>query len=523
MSNKKIYKYEDIENRIFNAVDIITAPIAQTMSPRGGNVIYEDSQGNQHVTNDGVTIAKNISVKGDVENAIIEIIKGSSLKTNMEAGDGTSSTILMSSVLIKEGLRLVRDGKNQMEVRDELTKFAQEMKKQIEKSVIKIKDNKDLLKISKISANNDDKIAKDVVRIIDVVKEDGQVILDRGFTTETEIEEDTGFVVKSGLFSQELGNKQFQSSATNVPVFLTDKRLYYKSEAETILKTVIDAGYEEVVIIAQDFIGEALPYFVANHANGVVKVILISEKKLDILQDLAIYLGGDVISDKKGSLVNNISIENFAIAKRVFADPIKAIVSRDPKDSSKEIDKRVESLKKELKKIGNKNSSSYTDIENRISSLTNGMVTIRVGGSTQLEVMEKLFRYEDAINAARAALKHGYLPGAGSAVFEAFYAIKSKLKPDYMRMFKAAAEANIRQIAINCGKNPDSLVEQYEEFGIDGVGYNAITDKMEDLVDSGVIEPFLVTTQVIANAVSIANIIITSRYLVVNDLDESEK
>jgi chaperonin GroEL len=518
--NKKVYKYSDIEDRIVGAVDIITKPIAQTMSPKGGNVIYEDDQGNQHYTNDGVTIAKNISVKGDIENAIIEIIKGSSLKTNMEAGDGTSSTVLMSSVLIKEGLRLVRDGHNQMEVRDELMKFANDMKRGLSKMVVKIENNDDIKKIAQISANNDDAIAKDIAHIISIVKEDGQVIIDRGYTDKTELEEDTGFVIRSGVFSPELTNKQFQTAALDVPVFITDKRLYYKSEAETILQTVIDAGYDEVVIIAQDFIGEALPYFIANHTNNKIKVILVAEKKLEILEDLAIYLGGDVVSDKKGSLVNNITIDNFVLSKKVFSDPHKTIVSRDKKENNDAIEKRVRALKREMKKIGNKNSSQYGDIEKRISSLTTGMVTIKVGGATHLEVMERIYRYEDAINAARAALREGYLPGAGSSVYEAFKNIK--VKPEYRRMFNAAAEVNIRQIAENCGKNPDSLVEAME-IVIPGFGYNAVTDKIEDLLAAGIIEPFLVTTQVIANAVSIANIIITSRYLIVNDLSEDKK
>lgn len=516
--NKKVYHFDEIYNKIESAVDIITKPIAQTLSPRGGNVIFEDDSGNQHVTNDGATLARTINVKDPIENAIIEIIKSSSLKTNLEAGDGTSSTVLMSSVLIKEGLRLVRDGHNQMDVRDELIKFADDMKKEVGKQTIKVKSDDEIKRIAKISANNDEAIAKDVVRIIKVVGNDGQVIIDRGFSPETEIIEDTGFIIKGGVFTPELANKQFQTAMKEVPVFITDKRIYYKSEAETILKTVMDAGYNEVVVVAQDFIGEALPYFVANHTNGKVRVMLIVEKKPEILEDLAIYLGGDVISDKKGSLVNNITIENFVLSKSVFSDPNKSIVSRDKKEKNPELDKRVAALRKELQRVGNKGSSEYATLEKRISSLTNGMVTIRVGGTTQIEIMEKIYRYEDAINAARCAVREGYLPGAGVAVFNAFQNIN--IKPEFARMFTLASEINVRQIAKNCGKNPDSIVEKYQLQAGKGFGYNAVTDKMEDMIKSGIIEPYLVTTQVIANAVSIANVIITSRYLIINDIED---
>lgn len=521
--NKKIYKYEDIKEKIIHAVDTITDPVKQTLSPKGGNVVYEDEKGDMRYTNDGYTIINAISVKDAVENAIIEILKGGSRKTNVEAGDGTSSTLLMSSILIKEGLRLIDNGHNQMDVRDELLKFAENMKNELAKKVIKVKDDKDLKFIAKISASNDENIASDVVKIVKVVGQDGQVIIDRGYNTDNEIIEDTGFVVRSGVFAEELANKQLQTAMLDVPVFITDKRLYYKSEAETILSTVQNAGYNEVVIIAQDFIGEALPYFIANHINNKVRVILIAEKKLNILEDLAIYLGGEVISDKKGTLVNNINIDSFTSAKKVFSDPVKSIISRDKKEVNKNLDKRVKVLQAEMKKIGNKQDPEYIALEKRVSSLTTGMVTIKVGGSTPLEVMEKAHRYEDAINAVRCAIREGYLPGAGVAVLSAWTNIKTD--PEYERMFKTVAEANIRQIAINCGEIPDMVLERIlsSEIAYDRAGYNANTGKIEDMIKAGIIEPYIVTKQVIANAVSIANIILTSRYLIVNDLEDNKE
>lgn len=516
--NKKIYKTSEIKDNIIRAVDIINDPVRQTLSPRGGNVMYEDESLNQHYTNDGYTIVNAIQVKDPIENAIIEIIKGGSRKTNIEAGDGTSSTEVVSAVLIKEGLKMVENGFNQMDVRDNLNKFSADMKAELTKMAIKVKDDKDLKFIAKISANNDDKIAEDVVRIVKIVGEDGQIIIDRGFSDDTEIIEDTGFVIKSGVFAQELANKQFQTGMVDVPVIITDKRIYYKSEAETILKTVQDAGYNEVVVIAQDFIGEALPFFVANHINNKVRVILIIEKKLEILEDLATYLGTEVVSDKKGSLVDNITIENFAMSKRVFSDPSKSIISRDKDENNKEIDKRVKTLRAEMKKIGNKNDPNYLNLQRRISSLTVGMVTLKVGGVTTLDVMERIHRYEDAINATRAAIREGYLPGSGVAVLEAYR--KIKVNPNYENIFSKVSEVNIRQIAENCGKHPGTIVELVKNSKFKNYGYNAVTDKVEDLVKAGVIEPLLVTTQVIANAVSIANIIITSRYLIVNDLED---
>ncbi len=516
--NKKIYKTEDIKDKIYHAIDTLTDPVRQTLSPRGGNVAYTDDKGDVRYTNDGFTIVNNISVKDEVENAIIEILKGGSRKTNIEAGDGTSSTLLMSSILIKEGLRLIEDGHNQMEVRDELIKFAENITKELKKNVIEVKDDKDIKFIANISASNDDVIASNVVKIIKVVGQSGQVIIDRGFTPDTEIIEDTGFVIRGGVFAEELADKQLQTSMMDVPVLITDKRLYYKAEAETILNTVLNAGYKEVVIIAQDFIGECLPYFVANHVNNNIRVILISEKKLNLLEDLAIYLYGEVISDKKGTLIDKVTINNFSMAKKVFSDPNKSIISRDKKEANNGITKRVKVLQAEMKKIGNKQDPEYKALENRISSLTTGMITIKVGGSTPLEIIEKAHRYEDAINASRCALREGYLPGAGVAVWNA-WRDSEDVSANYDRMFTKIAEANIRQIVINCGKNPDSILEKMY-YAPKGYGYNAISGKIEDVVKAGIIEPFIVTKQVIANAVSIANVILTSRYIIVNDLDD---
>lgn len=523
MANKKIYKIEDVMDRVIAGIDIISKPIAQTLSPKGGNVVYEDNRGDHHSSNDGFTIASNIQVKGDVENAIVEIVKGGSRKTNLEAGDGTSSTIVATSVLTKGGLKLVENGINQMDVRDTFIDFGKKLKTELEKSVVKLKGDEDVRKIALISASGDTDIADNVTKIIKVVGEDGQIIIDRGFNSSTEIIEDTGFLIRSGIPSQELANKQFQTNMEDVPVLITDKRLYYKSEAETILSTVMMAGYQEVVIIAQDFIGEALPYFIANHVNNKIRVILITEKKPEVLEDLAIFLGGEVVSDKKGSLVDNITIEDFVMAKRVFSDIHKSIISREGLEKTKAIKSRVKSIKEEMERVGNKQSGEYIDLQRRVSSLTNGMVTIKVGGQTPIEIMERIHRYEDAISAVRAAMKSGYLPGGGVSILNGFDKLKLNYSREFIQLFKDFAEVNLRQIVQNCGKSPDVILHMIREKNKDGFGFNATTGTITDMESHGIIEPYLVTSQVIDNAISIANIIITSRYIITNDVDDEDK
>lgn len=522
---KQIKHYSEVEDKIIEAVDTIANPVRQTIGPKGGNVIFEDDNGNVSVTNDGVTIAKNIHVKDPIVNSIVQVIKESALKTNSQAGDGTSTTILLSSILIKEGLKLVRDGKNQRDVTEAFRKFADALKAQLKKVKREVKNDDDLFSIVKISANNDEEIAKFVVRVVRTAGEDGYVFLEPSSNSETEIEEDTGFIIEAGMVTPELSTTEaLTATYRDVPVLITDKQLYYAQEAETILNTVLQAGYKEVVIVARNFVGEALPFFVANHRKGIVRSLLVKDPNVDktngaTLEDLAIYLDGEVVSDKAGKIVDKLTIENFAMAKQVYADMNQAVISKDETDD-KRLKSRVKVLKSELKKFSDEDESSEKRIlKKRLASLTNGIVTVRIGGSTPLEIREKRFRYEDAISAGRAAVKDGYLLGGGLSVFRAFERMKDT--SEYSSVFRKVAEANIRQIAENAGEYPDNVVKITSTIP-DEQGYNALNDNYESFVKAGIFDPYKVTEMAITNAISIASMVLGSRYLVVNDTEDGK-
>lgn len=533
---KQVYEYADIRDRIFSAVDTICDPIRQTLSPRGGNVIYEDRQGNINVTNDGVTIAKNIAVKGTVENAVIEVIKHASLRTNTVAGDGTSTTVVLSGILIKEGFRLIENGWNRMELKHEFDTFADLMVEELRKLSKKAKTDKDLYYVANISSNNDAEIADNTVKTVKITGEDGMVFIEPSNSAETEIVEDSGFNIKAGMFSPELRNndKQFAASYLNVPVFITDKRLYYQQEAETILSTVLKAGYKEVVVVAKDFIGDALPFFVANHTNpkSPVRVLLIKEPNAQkdngtTLEDLAVYLGGKVNSEKDGDIVDKLTIEDFVIARRVFSDPVKSLISRE-EENNKDLDNRIAAIRKELKKMGDADNSEVDMLKERLSSLTTGMVTIRVGGNTPLEVNEKIFRYEDAVNATRAAMKDGYIVGGGLGVFQAFRNVDwSDTSDDLRRVYRKIGEANIRQIAENCGLSADLVIDNIlamprnQKDGL-VIGFNAKEMTYDDLLEVGVVDPFKAEEMAIRNAVSVAGMIISTKYFVLNEEEDGK-
>ena len=524
---KLISKNTEIAEKIIRAVDTITDPIKQTLSPRGGNVIFESDNGEITVTNDGVTIARSISVGDPFENAIIQIIKEAALKTNTKAGDGTSTTILFNSVLTKGGLQLTRDGMNQREVVGWYKQFAEELKKSLAKMKQVIKSDEDLFNVACISANNDREIAADVVRIVRTAGEFGFIFMEPSPTGKTEIVEDSGFIISGGLFKPELGNNMGASVFVDVPVLITDKRLYYAEEAETILNTCLKNGYKELVVVAQDFIGDALPFFVANHKKGAVRVILVKDPYIEktqgaTIEDLAHYLDGEVVSEKNGTLVDKLNISDFHMAKKVYADAGQTVIIREDETSKKRLNDRVKGLKVELEKFGDDNSEAKNFIQKRLASLTNGIVTLRIGASTPIELKEKHFRYEDSISAARAAVKDGYLVGGGLSILRAYQETADKWKelPGVAKVFRALGEASVRQIAENSGLHGDTVLETLTELQIKSkgkfVGYNALTKQYTDLLKDGVIDPYTVTEMAIDNSISIASQILSSNYYIVN-------
>jgi len=515
---KKIYKYEEIKDKILKGLDTISDPIRQTLGPKGGDVLIETDTASLINTNDGVTIARNIELSDQIEGAIVDIVKTASLKTNSEAGDGTSSTVVLSNILVKEGLKLKEAGKSRVEIKKAFLDMAEKLKKNITHISQSVKTDTDLENIARISANNDSEIATHILDVVKTAGEDGMVFLEPNNSQETDITKDLGFMVKSGVMYQELVTDPARPVVTfeNIPVLITDKNLYYPEEAETIMRVAIKAGYEAICIVAKNFSGEALPTFIKNHQHGNIKVVLVKDPQVTddnntSLDDLAQYLNGKVITDKTGSLVNNVDIEDFVIASKIYSDPQKTLFTPKEK-ASKQLKERIKYLKEELTK-----DKDNHGLKQRLSSLTNGVVTVKVGGSTQIEVKEKIYRYEDAVNATRAAMKRGYVLGGGLSLLRAFK--EQEYDNDMKIVAKKFCEAIARQVIENCGKHQDTVLENITSNKSPNYGYNALTDSYGDLIKEGVIDPTLVLEMAIDNAVSIANIIVGINSYIINDLE----
>jgi len=274
------------------------------------------------------------------------------------------------------------------------------------------------------------------------------------------------------------------------------------------------------MVVARDFMGEALNTFIANHTKGVMQVMLVKaedvdEKNNERLQDLAIYLGGKILSEKTGSLVNKITPDDFVTVTQAFSDPSKTLFT--PKAaSSKKLKERIGMLKDELAK-----DKDNQNIKSRLASLTTGVVTIKIGGHTAIEAREKMYRYEDAVHATRSAMKHGYLVGGGTALLNA-YNPNDCANKDFLPLYRKYCEAILRKIASNAGKHEDTIIKEVKSMK-SPYGYNALTDSFEDLLKAGVIDPYMVIKLAIENSISVAQTLVSIEYYMVNEIEDGSK
>ena len=525
--NKEVLQYKDIRGKITSGLNKLALPIIQTLTPMGKNVLYQDDNGNILSTNDGHTIAKFITLSDEVENAIVDVVKHSALKTNAIAGDGTTTSVLLSKTLIEEGFKLIDSGWNQMELKRALEDVSDLLMKQLEAQRTEIKTDEDLEYIARVSANNDSLIAKNVVKAVKSSGEDGVVFLEMNQKNEVEIIREDGFLLEQGMFSPHFANQKGRFTAVyeDVPVFITDKRLYHEEEASAILGGASKLGYNKVVIIARDFIGQVPNFFATNHNNLQVNMSILPIKDTDIkdnntdtIEDIATYLGGQIKYEKDGSFVNKIEDEDFVVTNRVFSDRKKSILI-STKKLNPDLMLRVESLKKAKKEVEGKPEEK--ELEKRIACLTNGLTTIKVGGRTLPEVTEKIYRYEDAINATRNAIKSGYVVGGGLTLWNAFNNIilHHDFPIDFQNLIRKYCQAPLRQIAENCGEHFPTLIKKVGKTK----GYNALTGKYENLLKTGIIEPYTVIENAVQNSISVAQIILSSDYLVVNEPEKDNE
>ncbi len=525
---KMIAFNQEAREALRRGVSKLAQAVKVTLGPRGRNVIIQKSYGTPLVTKDGVTVAKEIDLEDTYENMGARMVREAASKTSDKVGDGTTTATLMAEAIFNEGLKAVVAGINPLQLKNGMDKAVNDIVVELKKMSVPVKGQKEITQVGTISANNDAEIGKLLADAMEKVGKDGVITLDEGKSLQTEVEWVEGMQFDRGYLSPYFVTdpQKMECEMDNPYILLHEKKISSIKELIPILEAVVNAG-RPILIIAEDIDGEALATLVINQLRGTMKVCAVKapgygDRRKAMLEDLGILTGGEVIFESLGRSLESLQLKDLGTATRVVVtkDTTTIVEGGGSKD---EIKARIAQLRHEIE-----NSTSDYDkekMEERLAKLSGGVAKICVGAATEAEMKEKKARVDDAYHATKAAVEEGILPGGGVALLRA----SAKIKPDNLSeeekvgydIIRRACRAPLTQIAHNAGKDGGIVTEKVCD-GKDAFGYNALTDKYEDLVEAGVIDPTKVTRTALQNAASVASMMLTSDALVA-EIPKEEK
>ncbi|MFA5876996.1 MAG: chaperonin GroEL [Candidatus Paceibacterota bacterium] len=533
---KKILFEADARNAVKTGIDIVARAVKVTLGPRGRNVILDKGYGGPHMTNDGVTIAKEITLKDKFQNMGAELVKEVASKTNDMAGDGTTTSVVLFQALVDEGMKHTAMGLNAMGIRTGMEHAAEAAVKAL-KSMAKpvAGDNKVIKQVATISAESED-IGKTIGEVIKEVGQNGVVTVEesQSFGIEKEVVEgmefDRGYVSHYMITNPE----RMEAEYRDAPILVTDKKIASIQEILPILEAIAKTGKKELVIIADDVEGEALTTFVVNKLRGAFSVLAVKapgygDRKKDMLADIASTIGATVVSEETGMTLDKVDISVLGRAQKVIATKDSTIIVGG-KGKKSAIDARVASLKKQLEAITSKFDKEK--IEERIAKLSGGVAVIRVGAATETEMKYLKDKIEDAVNATKAAIAEGIVPGGGTALVKA--AAKAEADADWKSMSKeeeigfrivlSALLKPLKQIAMNAGKESGEVIVEAVKKAKGFAGYDAVKDEIvPDMMIAGIIDPVKVTRGGLEHAVSAAAILLTTEVAIAEEPEEKKE
>lgn len=482
------------------------------------------------VTNDGVTIAKEIDLPDPYENMGAQMVKEVATKTNDVAGDGTTTATLLAEAIIKEGLRNLTAGANPMQLKSGIEKAVKKVKEVLTDMAIQIGDSKEkVAQVAAISAQNKE-VGDLIAEVMEMVGQDGVIQVEESQTMGLEKEVVEGMQFDSGYISPYFVTDpaRMEASYEDAKILITDKKISSVQDMLPLLEKVAQTGRKELVIIAEDIDGEALATLVLNKLRGAFHVLAVKapgfgDRRKDMLKDIAVLTGGTVISDEMGLKMESADLSHLGEARRVVSDKDNTTII-DGKGSKKEIDARVS----ELKVLLSKTDSDFDKekLQERLAKLSGGVGVIKVGAATEIELKERKHRIEDALNATRAAVEEGIVPGGGVALLLAAKALENLKGEDAdettgIKIVMNVLSAPLIQIATNAGKDGAVVVDKVMNSK-EGTGYDAAKDKYVNMVDAGIIDPKMVVRSAIENAASVAAIFLTMESAIC-DIPEEKK
>ena len=527
----KIIKFEsDARSAMLKGVDILANTVKATLGPKGRNVVLDKSYGAPRITKDGVTVAKEIELEDKFENMGTQMVKEVASKTNDEAGDGTTTAILLAQAIVKEGCKYVTAGMNPMDVKRGIEAAVEHVKEKLISSAKKVKDSDEIAQVGTISANGDKEIGDMISRAMQKVGNEGVITVEEAKGIETELEVVEGMQFDRGYLSPYFitNADKMTTELDNPLILLHEKKLTNLQPMVPLLESVVQAG-RPLMIISEDVEGEALATLVVNKLRGGLKVVAVKapgfgDRRKAMLEDIAILTGGQVISEDLGIKLENVKINDLGSAKKVKVDKENTtIVSGSGKKS--DIEARCGQIKQQVEET----TSDYDKekLQERLAKLAGGVAVVKVGGATEVEVKEKKDRVEDALNATRAAVEEGIVVGGGCALLYTSQDLdKVKVKGDDQKsgveIVKKALQSPIRQITKNAGVDGSVVVGKLLEMNKPSHGYDAQTEQYVDMFKEGIIDPVKVVRTALQNAASIAGLLVTTEAMVADKPDEKD-
>lgn len=533
---KKILYREKAREALKRGVDAVADAVKITVGPRGRNVVLDKGYGAPTITNDGVSIAKDISLADKFENMGAEIVKEVANKTNDVAGDGTTTSVILTQAIITEGLKQTAMGVNAMGVRAGIETASREVVAALKKMSKTIKGKEEVMQVATISAESKE-IGKIIADVIDKVGKDGVVTVEESQSFGVEPEYTEGLEFDKGYLSPYMitNTDRMEAEYRDPLILVTDKKISTVKEILPLLEKVAASGKKDLVIIAEDVDGEALTTFVLNKLRGAFNALAVKapgygDRKKELLEDIAITVGAQVISSDRDLSLEKAELSMLGRANRIVSTKDNTIIVGG-KGKKSDIDARVISLKKQ--RTATTSKFDIEKLEERIAKLSGGVAVIKVGAATETEMKYLKLKIEDAVNATKAAIEEGVVPGGGVALVKVAQDLSLKV-PTKSASFASesavgyaivlkALEMPLRQIAINAGKDDGSVIVEKIKNGKGNSGYDALKDEfVADMLSAGIIDPVKVTRSCVENACSAAAILLTTEVAVADEPKEEK-
>ncbi|HEY1782608.1 MAG TPA: chaperonin GroEL [Roseiarcus sp.] len=522
MAAKDVRFSSDARDKMLRGVDVLANAVKVTLGPKGRNVIIDKSFGAPRITKDGVTVAKEIELEDKFENMGAQMVREVASKTNDTAGDGTTTATVLAQAIVREGAKLVAAGMNPMDLKRGVDLAVAEAVKDIAKRSKKIKESSEVAQVGSIAANGDKSIGKMIADAMQKVGNEGVITVEEAKTAETELDVVEGMQFDRGYLSPYfVTNAEKMLAELEDPyILIHEKKLSSLQPMLPVLEAVVQTG-KPLVIIAEDIEGEALATLVVNKLRGGLKVAAVKapgfgDRRKAMLEDIAILTGGTMIAEDLGIKLENVTVQMLGRAKRVRIEKENTTIINGVGKKA-DIEGRISQIKAQIEDT----TSDYDKekLQERLAKLAGGVAVIRVGGATEVEVKEKKDRVDDALNATRAAVEEGIVPGGGVALLRARIAV-SKLRSENadeqagISIVLKALEAPIRQIAENAGNEGSIVVGKITDNKSQTFGFNAQTEEYVDMIEAGIVDPAKVVRTALQDAASVAGLLITTEAMI---------